>query len=160
MWIWMLGVATAGPPDAPQDVEIVYNTERQGKVRIVLAGREGDTIRVDGWVLGTLPLETELVEGLHTFKVEGAAGVVEVKTNLVVSDEITQLDLAEAVAAAAAPEMLSVQGDKPQLRADRLEQASEASASAATATAEPEAPTADEPAATRPSDEATASSGE
>ncbi|HHO50969.1 MAG TPA: hypothetical protein ENK18_08880, partial [Deltaproteobacteria bacterium] len=104
MWIWMLGLAVAGPMTSEEieamrkrseeieamrrraeSIEVVHHTERQGKVRIVLAGREGDAVRVDGWVLGTIPLETELVEGLHTLKVEGEAGVVEVKTNIVVA---------------------------------------------------------------------------
>ncbi len=142
MWIWMLGLAVAGPMTSEEieamrkrseeieamrrraeSIEVVHHTERQGKVRIVLAGREGDAVRVDGWVLGTIPLETELVEGLHTLKVEGEAGVVEVKTNIVVADEIVEIDLAAVQPAAIeAPKMLSVQGDNPQLRLDRIEQ--------------------------------------
>ena len=70
----------------------------QGTVRIVLAGREGDAVYVDGWNAGVLPLETELVGGLHTFRVEGEQGRVEVQQAIDFSGGTPTIDLAATTA--------------------------------------------------------------
>jgi hypothetical protein len=62
-------------------------------VTIVLAGREGDAVYIDGWNAGVLPLETEIVGGLHTFRIEGEQGRVELERNVDFSQGPATVDL-------------------------------------------------------------------
>ena len=68
----------------------------QGTVRVVLAGRDGDAVYIDGWNAGVLPLETEIVGGLHMFRVEGEQGRVEVERNVEFTAGAATIDLGAA----------------------------------------------------------------
>ncbi len=122
MWMLLSGMALAGPPMPPPpnpEIEVVRDEPAQGKFRLVYAGREGDALKVDGWPFGNLPVETELAEGLHTFRIDGEAGKVEVSTTLVVqADAVVEIDLA-AVSAPAPTVEAQVMGDKPELNEER-----------------------------------------
>jgi hypothetical protein len=48
--------------------------DKAGRAFVVLPGREGQTLMVDGKVAGKLPLTVDLTEGNHTFSVEGPDG--------------------------------------------------------------------------------------
>ena len=111
MWLAWMPAAVANPPsEAPStyEIEVVSDVELEGSVRIVLPGREGDILRVDGMVFGPLPVTTELVEGLHIFRVDaastrGSEGArserFEITTPLVVKEgETVELDLTQAKA--------------------------------------------------------------
>ena len=118
LWCVLFTVAAEADPKGPppQEIEVVRDEPQQGTFRLVYAGREGDTLRVDGWPFGTLPVETELAEGLHTFRIEGAAGKLDISATLVVeADKVVEVDLARAKGPEVKPEA-SVVGDKPQLR--------------------------------------------
>jgi hypothetical protein len=79
---------------APKNVEIVQQF-LEGSVRIVMAGREGDAVFVDGWDAGPLPLATELSEGPHVFRVEGAKGRHQIERMVtLVAGRVTEIDLA------------------------------------------------------------------
>ncbi len=83
----------AGPKPAPQpkpeptaqvwsagsDPEPVAPAAKKGPVMIFFAGRVGDSVSVDGKLVGNLPAKATLANGEHTFTVEGAAGKVTVK---------------------------------------------------------------------------------
>jgi hypothetical protein len=104
MWCWMLSLAMAGPPSSgsppiggtvkpPTGVEIVPAV-LEGSVRLVLPGREGDEVYVDGWPAGPLPVLTQLAEGPHQVKVDGVKGKVEVEVWVtVVKDKVPEIDL-------------------------------------------------------------------
>jgi thiol-disulfide isomerase/thioredoxin len=49
-----------------------------GLVTFELPGREGDPIYIDNWQAGTLPLQTEIIGGLHDLRVEGDAGTLRI----------------------------------------------------------------------------------
>ncbi len=105
--VWMLGLTAAGAPPQPQpapvEIEVVPSVI-EGRVRLVLAGREGDQVYVDEWNAGALPLETQLAGGLHTFRVEGAKGLVTVQKNVeVVPGEVVTVDLTPPAPAPAPP---------------------------------------------------------
>jgi hypothetical protein len=55
-------------------ISLPATLDRVGKAFVVLAGREGQTLLVDGKVAGKLPLTLELTQGSHTFSVEGPDG--------------------------------------------------------------------------------------
>lgn len=77
--LWSLFVlAHAGPIEVepPPQIVVVDDPSIEGTVKLVFPGREGDTVYVDGWKIGTLPIETVLAQGLHTFRIEGASGKV------------------------------------------------------------------------------------
>lgn len=106
MWWWVLGVALAGPGVRggataiedrvvpPPNVEIVPQIV-EGSVRLVMAGRDGDSVFVDGWPAGVLPVVTQLAEGPHTFRVEGKTGKHEIELMVtVVSGRVPDIDLA------------------------------------------------------------------
>lgn len=91
----------------PPNVEIVQQF-LEGSVRVVMAGREGDAVFVDGWQAGVLPLETQLVEGSHTFRVEGKSGRHEIERTVpLVVGRVPVIDLAvpEPVVAPVAPKL-------------------------------------------------------
>jgi len=68
-----------------------------GTLTVVLEGREGDPVYIDNWNAGTLPLTTEIVSGLHDFRVEGEAGTVQAEGVQVAFDRgATTVDLADA----------------------------------------------------------------
>ena len=76
MLVPWIATAVAAPPEPPPPaptIEIVGQTQ-QGQVRLVWPGREGDKLFVDGWEWGVVPVETELAEGEHLFKIEGPKG--------------------------------------------------------------------------------------
>jgi hypothetical protein len=99
------GPALGGPPaPAPApEIEIVPQFP-EGQIRVVLPGREGDEVFVDGWSAGKLPVVTELAEGLHRFRVEGAAGKVEREVYVTVKPkEVLEIDLTVPAPEDAAP---------------------------------------------------------
>jgi hypothetical protein len=120
MWCWMFAVAMAGPPSSssppiggtvkpPNGVEIVPAV-LEGSVRLVLPGREGDEVFVDGWSAGSLPVLTQLAEGPHQVRVDGTKGKVEVEVWVtVVKDKVPEINLSapppppDATAPAPAP---------------------------------------------------------
>lgn len=128
MWWMLLATASAGvgPFSVPEPKPKVFGTAPQavedqadqGQVKIVMAGREGDALKIDGWPFGNLPVETELAAGLHEFRVDGEAGVVELEAVVHVSaTAVTEIDLAAAEPPPEAVEPTSVQGNKPELAA-------------------------------------------
>jgi hypothetical protein len=88
--------APPAPPPAPPApvIEIVGQTQ-QGAIHLQWPGREGDKLFVDGWEWGVLPLDTELAEGEHEFRVEGEKGPRATVTVMVrvVPGQTTVLDL-------------------------------------------------------------------
>jgi len=97
MW-WLLAVpALAADPEPKEEVEIVKPEYREGKVLIRFPGRDGETVRCDGWTIGKLPLETTLLEGVHTFEVTGKKPFT-IATRLTFEDDAPlKLDLSKAV---------------------------------------------------------------
>lgn len=93
LWMWAaVAMADPGP-----DVEIVKPEDREGTVVLSLPGRDGDVVKCDGWALGALPIETKLVEGVHTFEVAGKEPF-SVTTKLEFEgDTALTLDLSKAV---------------------------------------------------------------
>lgn len=85
MW-WLLAVAHADsgfgepPPPKPTGPIAVTDPASEGLVNLSMPGHDGDTVSVDGWKLGVLPLQTTLAEGLHEFRVEGPSGTLTVQT--------------------------------------------------------------------------------
>lgn len=95
LWIWA-SVALAEPPAL--EVEIVKTEYREGKVQVAFPGREGEAVKCDGWALGPLPVDTMLVEGVHTFEVTGKEPF-SITTELAFEgDDMLVLDLSKAVA--------------------------------------------------------------
>ncbi|MCA9495163.1 MAG: hypothetical protein KC621_34785 [Myxococcales bacterium] len=98
MWWWtMAALAAPTPaPAAPEPIIEIVPTLTQGQFRLSYAGRDGDRIFVDGWEAGVLPLQTELAEGSHQFRLEGAQGklVVELYTKPV-AEQVVEVDLAQ-----------------------------------------------------------------
>ncbi|MEN0061433.1 MAG: hypothetical protein AAGA48_04735 [Myxococcota bacterium] len=117
-WMWTL-TAVADPTP---EVEIVKTEYREVKVKIELPGREGDTVRVDGWRLGKLPVETALIEGVHTFEVTGSQDPFKITTKIAVPEEKTDLltlDLSKAEkVVVAATTGIQVIGKSPQRRTE------------------------------------------
>ena len=112
MWHAWLAVALANPPPA-YEIEVVSDELVEGQVRIELPGREGDMLRIDGMVFGHLPITTELVEGLHHFRVDGERGRFEITTQLVAKkDELVVLDLARAKPPAPTDKLEEVEAPK------------------------------------------------
>ena len=66
----LTGSGSSGPT-AAQLAAVVMGT-----VTIHLPGREGDAVFIDNWQAGVLPLESEIIGGLHDLRVEGEAGTV------------------------------------------------------------------------------------
>lgn len=104
MMFWMLNLALAGttsegPPiggtvKAPPNVEIVPSV-LEGSVKLVLPGREGDEVYVDGWPAGSLPVVTQLAEGPHQVRVNGPKGKLEVEVWVTVtSGAVPEINLA------------------------------------------------------------------
>ncbi len=52
----------------------LWEETRVGKVFVAFAGREGQTLLVDGLPMGTLPASVDLTEGKHTFAVANGDG--------------------------------------------------------------------------------------
>ena len=78
---------------------VVTDPAVEGPVRLVQPSRAGDTVFVDGWKLGVLPLDTVLAEGLHTFRIEGPSGTTEIDIVVTPSAGRTvELDLTPAPA--------------------------------------------------------------
>ena len=124
-----------GPKVFGSQPEAVQDRADQGQVRISLAGREGDTLKIDGWPFGTLPVETELAAGLHTFQVDGEAGRLQFDAVVIVQAEgVVEIDLAAAIPPPEQVTPTSVQGNKP-----RLDLAREPSPAQDDPTAEPTA---------------------
>jgi len=93
-------------PPAPKvvtDINVVPAFQ-EGQVKLTMPGRDGDAVYVDGWNAGTLPVQTDLAEGSHVFKVEGPTGTHEVSIYVTVSkDKVTTVDLTEPMAAPPPP---------------------------------------------------------
>lgn len=115
-WVlWLAALATAGDPPtdpkAPKPLPPKVVTEIQvipamvqGTVKLVLAGRDGDRVYIDGWNAGSLPVETELAEGPHIFRVEGEKGKHEVSIYVTpAAGKVTEVDLSVPVAAPTVP---------------------------------------------------------
>lgn len=88
MWMFWVGLALADTPvkgatpiggtvKAPPNVEIIPAV-LEGSVKLVLADRDGDEVIIDGWPAGNLPLTTQLAEGPHEVRVNGAKGKLDV----------------------------------------------------------------------------------
>lgn len=96
MFYMWAAIAVAAPPPEPE-VEIVRESYEEGPVKLTFPGREGDEVSVDGWRLGKLPVETSLLQGIHTFDVKGKAGPFSITTNLQFSEtKPLALDLSKA----------------------------------------------------------------
>lgn len=67
-------LTSEGQTTAPSAAAIAATTT--GTVRFTLPGREGDTVFVDHWQAGVLPLEMEIVGGLHDLRIEGPQGTL------------------------------------------------------------------------------------
>jgi hypothetical protein len=94
LWLVTASAAPPAPPAPAPEIEIVGQT-LQGPVRLTLPGREGDKLFVDGWEWGVLPVDTELAEGEHEFRVEGPKGeklVVKFMVSLT-AGQVTLIDL-------------------------------------------------------------------
>lgn len=104
--IWLVPAALAEPPPAPAPppvIEVVPHF-REGQVHLFFAGREGDDVYVDGWNAGVLPLTTQLMEGLHRFRVEGKKGRHEIEVVVTLAESgVTPLDLSGAPPPPTAP---------------------------------------------------------
>ncbi|MEQ1507140.1 MAG: PEGA domain-containing protein [Myxococcota bacterium] len=73
---------------------VVTDPASEGPMRLEMPGHDGDTVYVDGWKLGVLPLDTVLAEGLHTFRTEGPGGTLEIQIEVTPSANRTvKLDL-------------------------------------------------------------------
>ena len=103
-----------GPkPQVVTEIEVVPQFQ-QGSVKLTMPGRDGDPVYIDGWNAGTLPVETDLAEGPHVFRVEGPAGKHEVSIYVTVAkDKVTMLDLTNPVAAPPPPPVLPTSKKKP-----------------------------------------------
>lgn len=78
---------------APPNVEIVPQFV-DVSVNLSFPGRDGDAVFVDGWPAGKLPVQTQLSEGAHTFRIEGATGKFEVELYVpALQNAVTQIDL-------------------------------------------------------------------
>jgi hypothetical protein len=74
---WAL-VAQADPPaagqaKAPEKPTVVIEvapTVIEGSVKVAFPGFDGAKLFVDGWYAGDLPVQTDLAEGPHRFRVE------------------------------------------------------------------------------------------
>jgi hypothetical protein len=104
---WFAAAVAAPPapvPAPPPTIEIVGQT-KQGQVRLVWPGREGDTLFVDGWEWGALPVDTELAEGEHVFQVAGPKGEKASITVMlaVLPGQTTTVDLSRPPETPAAP---------------------------------------------------------
>lgn len=117
MLVLWSAVALGAPPD--DDVEIVREKYEEIAVRITFPGREGDMVRCDGWPLGKLPVETELLKGVHTFEVRGTSGTFKLTTELLAPRKgRLALDLSTAdPVQVEVPAGIQVIGDSPR-RAD------------------------------------------
>src|SRR5688572_23159456 len=101
MWVWLASLASVGwsadpPAPAPKvitEINVIPSTT-EGSVKLVMPGRDGDAVYVDGWNAGVLPVETALAEGPHLFRVEGPKGKHEVSIYVTVAkDKVTEVDL-------------------------------------------------------------------
>ncbi len=94
-WMWLVPAVATDP--ATEEIEVVKPEYREGAVALTFPGREGETVKCDGWTLGTLPLETRLLEGVRAFQVSGKEPF-SVTTKIVFEgDETLALDLSKAV---------------------------------------------------------------
>ncbi|MCB9685395.1 MAG: hypothetical protein H6735_10175 [Alphaproteobacteria bacterium] len=98
MWWWTMAALAApqSAPAAPEPIIEIVPTLTQGQFHLTYTGRDGDRIFIDGWEAGVLPLQTELAEGSHQFRIEGAQGklVVELYT-APVAEQVVEVDLAQ-----------------------------------------------------------------
>jgi hypothetical protein len=73
------------------DLEVPFTLQpkaRTGRLMVVLPGRDGDMLLIDGAPIGPLPATAPaLVEGRHTFTVEGAAGTFQVTHDVRFDDQ-------------------------------------------------------------------------
>ena len=96
--VWILGaVAIASPPATSESGPeiVVVPSVVEGTVKLVFAGREGDTVYIDGWKAGALPLETTVAGGIHHFRIEDDTSRVELDLNVeVVPGQVVVVDLA------------------------------------------------------------------
>jgi hypothetical protein len=94
---WLVLSASAAPPPAPPPAPVIEVVPAfvQGQVHVFLAGREGDQVFIDDFPFGVLPLTTELTEGPHKFRVEGAKGrhVADLEVKIA-PGAVAELDLA------------------------------------------------------------------
>jgi hypothetical protein len=102
---WLATAVFAGEPAAKAPPPVVTEIQVipamvEGKVKLSLAGRDGDQVFIDEWSAGVLPVETMLAEGPHLFRVEGPRGAKhEVSIYVTVAaDKVTDVDLAVPVA--------------------------------------------------------------
>ncbi|MEO0604540.1 MAG: hypothetical protein AAF211_24105 [Myxococcota bacterium] len=95
MWWMLLTPAMADP--AVEEIEIVKPEYREGAVSISFPGREGDVVKCDGWNLGTLPVETRLLEGVRSFEVLGKERFKVTIDLAFEGEETLALDLSKAV---------------------------------------------------------------
>ena len=97
MWLFALPVLAAPEPPLPPPAPVIEVVPGylQGQVHLFLAGREGDKVFIDDFAFGELPLTTELTEGPHRFRVDGATGRYSVDLEVkIVPNGVTELDLA------------------------------------------------------------------
>lgn len=106
--LWLQSTSWAADPPkaepAPKtkivtEIEVVPQL-LEGPVLLTMPGRDGDAVYVDGWNAGTLPVQTDLAEGPHTFRVEGPLGKHEVSIYVTVTKDksVTKLDLSAPIA--------------------------------------------------------------
>lgn len=76
LWLLIVGARAGRVVEVaePPQIEVVEDPSIEGTIKLSFPGREGDTVYVDGWKIGALPVETVLAQGLHTFRIEGASG--------------------------------------------------------------------------------------
>jgi peroxiredoxin len=75
------GVAWTGPSAAQLEAMT------QGMLVVTLEGRDGDPVFIDNWNAGPLPLQSEVIGGLHDVRIEGEAGTVRLDQFLVEFDD-------------------------------------------------------------------------
>jgi len=111
VWLGIIGWAAEpakpapkpAPPKVVTDINVVPQLQ-EGQVKLTMPGRDGDAVYVDGWNAGTLPVQTDLAEGPHLFRVEGPAGTHEVSIYVTVAkDKVTTVDLTAPVASPPPP---------------------------------------------------------
>jgi hypothetical protein len=93
----LTAIASAGPAPVPPPAPVIEVVPQfhEGQVHLFLAGRDGDKVFIDDFPFGVLPLTTQLAEGPHTFRVEGAQGKYVVDREVkVVEGVVSELDLA------------------------------------------------------------------
>lgn len=81
-----------------EDVSFSLGTVKEeitNKVMVVLPGRDGDSLMVDGRPVGALPAQVMLSEGDHVFVIEGGGGVVKVEKRVVFTGNYTVVNLGE-----------------------------------------------------------------